>query len=917
MYTGWPSTVCQPNLLTMILHHKKTTIHQPLFVCLLIFILSSLTTANAYRLPKTFHPENYRLKVITRLNEDGQGHRFTGKVWIVAICDENTNNITLHAKNLTINEEKVKVKLIHDKIEIKEIKYDDENDFLIIMTNETFRKGNKYMIYIPFEAPLSSGLSGYYMSSYFDQKKKEKVYLSVTQFEPTAARDGEKDFVLDTFETSVPMSTYLVAYTVNDFEFREAPVKTKDDVKFRIWARRDAIDQVEYAKVVGPKVLKYYEEYFDIKFPLPKMDMIAIPDFSAGAMENWGLITYRETALLYAPNVSSSSNQHRVASVIAHELAHQWFGNYVTMKWWTDLWLNEGFATYVASLGVEFLHPEWNSLTEESVDNTLNIFRFDALKSSHAVSIPIGHPSQITQIFDAISYSKGSCIIRMMHLFMGEETFKNGVSNYLKSHKYRNAEQDDLWHALTEEAHRTGALPKTISVKQIMDSWTLKVGYPVITVTRDYTNNSVEIVQERYLLDVIRSRDETLKCWYVPLSFTSQKERNFSLTNARDWLECDCENQDKPKMIYNMPDENDWILFNVQMSGLYKVKYDEKNWDLLIAALNGPNFKQIDTINRAQLINDALDFAWTGEQNYEVALSVVNYLRQEEEYLPWKSALDGLSVVNRILHKTPLYDVFRSYMQGILEPIYTKVGGLKSDRKSTDRLDVVKRKVMIAAWSCKFDVSDCVDKAVSYFKAWMEESDPDTMNPVPVDLRRVVYCNAIKHGREREWNFLWQRYVKSNVASEKVLIIGSLACSRQIWILSRYLDWSLNATSGVRKQDGYHVFGSVARSEAGFELAKNFLYDKIDMIYEYLYPEESRLARYVKPLAEHMTTLKELTDLRNLVTMKPKVFEKASQGVKQALETVELNNQWKHNNYMDMSRHLSSAIYRSMHVEVA
>lgn len=329
------------------------------------------------------------------------------------------------------------------------------------------------------------------------------------------------------------------------------------------------------------------------------------------------------------------------------------------MKWWTDLWLNEGFATYVASLGVEFLHPEWNSLTEETVDNTLNIFKFDALKSSHPVSVPIGHPSQINQIFDAISYSKGSCIIRMMHLFMGEETFKNGVSNYLKSHKYRNAEQNDLWNALTEEAHRTGALPNSITVKQIMDSWTLKVGYPVITVTRDYANNSIEIVQERYLLDMLRSRDDTDKCWYVPLSFTTQKEKNFSATHARDWLECDCDKNEKTKVIYNMPPETEWVLFNVQLSGLYKVKYDEKNWDLLVEMLNGPQFRQVNTINRAQLINDALDFAWTGEQDYDVALSVVNYLRQEDEYLPWKSALDGLAVVNRILQKTPLYDVFR------------------------------------------------------------------------------------------------------------------------------------------------------------------------------------------------------------------------------------------------------------------
>lgn len=239
---------------------------------------------------------------------------------------------------------------------------------------------------------------------------KQYIALSNMPMNRSEPMTSITDWVMDHFTTTVPMSTYLVAYTVNDFEHRESMTKVDGDVVFKIWARRDAIDQVDYARDVGPRVTRFYEEYFAEKFPLPKIDMIAIPDFSAGAMENWGLITYRETALLYHPNISTSSNQHRVASVIAHELAHQWFGNLVTMKWWTDLWLNEGFATYVASLGVEYLHPEWHSLEEESVDNTLGIFKFDALTSSHPVSVEIGHPNQISQIFDAISYEKGSTV---------------------------------------------------------------------------------------------------------------------------------------------------------------------------------------------------------------------------------------------------------------------------------------------------------------------------------------------------------------------------------------------------------------------------------------------------------------------------------------------------------------------------
>jgi aminopeptidase N len=250
------------------------------------------------------------------------------------ICDENTNNITLHSKNLTISQKKVTLKSLgaeETRLEIEKVELVDEHDYIVIRPKQELTKGSSYELYIPFENDLNTGLLGYYKSSYTDRKTNEKVWLSVTQFEPTAARrafpcfdepefkatfdislghnkkytalsnmplakteqltGSSEEWVIDYFDRTVPMSTYLVAYTVNDFEYKEAKMEATEDVKFRIWARRDAIDQVDYASDVGPKVLRFYENYFDEKFPLPKIDMIAIPDFSAGAMENWGLIT--------------------------------------------------------------------------------------------------------------------------------------------------------------------------------------------------------------------------------------------------------------------------------------------------------------------------------------------------------------------------------------------------------------------------------------------------------------------------------------------------------------------------------------------------------------------------------------------------------------------------------------------------
>ncbi|KAJ6638815.1 Aminopeptidase N [Pseudolycoriella hygida] len=869
-------------------------------ICLLHPILAN--SAN-YRLPTSLKPEHYKLQVVTHLG-DNDGFKFSGKVWIKITCEQDSKNVTLHSKNLEINTKQLELNEITEDgsklVSVESTEFDTEHEFFIIYTTDILKKGRQYELYIPFEAELNQGLLGYYRSSYVDQKTQQRLWISVTQFESTFARRAfpcfdepemkakfeiilghekkynalsnmpvkttsdmkdKPDWVWSHFEESVPMSTYLVAYTINDFEYKESVVKMTDDVLFRIWARRDALDQVEYAKYIGPKVLKFYEDYFDIKFPLPKMDMIAIPDFSA----------------------------------------------VVTMQWWEDLWLNEGFATYVASLGVEYLHPEWNSFDEESVSNTLDIFKFDSLKSSHPVSVPIGNPAEIAQIFDKISYEKGSSIIRMMHLFLGEDAFRWGVSNYLKRHKYGNAAQDNLWECLTDEAHKQGSLEKSITVKEIMDSWTVQTGYPIVSVERNYEKGTAKVSQKRYLSDTVQARADTEHCWWVPLSYTSAEELDFNNTQPESWLKCKSseKNVAVPETLEDLPKETEWVIFNIEMSGLYKVKYDEKNWDLLIAQLAGPDYNKISSINRAQLIDDALDLAWTGEQDYSIALRIVEYLKHEKEYIPWKSALDNLSSVNRILRRSSQYGLFKKYMQSVLEPIYNSIGGLTVSKKENDRLDAVKHKVLVASWSCRFAVGDCEEKSKELFSKWMEAEDPNKMNPVPLDLRSVVYCTAVRLGGEKEWNFLWNRYAASNVGTEKVMILSSLGCSREIWLLQRYLDWSLDESSGVRKQDSGIVFGSIATGDIGFHLAKSFLIDRIDDIYAFLQPDTSRLARYIKPLAIQMITTKEYDELKTFVENRTVIFEKATQSISQSLETVEINSQWQAKNYASIGRILN------------
>ncbi|KAG5878428.1 hypothetical protein JTB14_026301 [Gonioctena quinquepunctata] len=869
-------------------------------------LLSCLVVVNGYRLPKDVIPEHYKLEIISYLGEK-DNFNFDGKVWIQTKCFYPTRNITLHSKDLEIKGD-ITLRDMSCKaskaIKITKVDFEKDNDFLTILLADELLENHKYEIVIAFRGKLDDGLAGFYRSSYYDKQKGEKIWLGVTQFESTSARMAfpcfdepemkatfdisigrkqgyravsnmplllteplkEKEgWFWDRFDRSVPMSTYLVAYIVSDFDYKTADPLDHNNVTFKIWARKDALDQVDFAKEVGPKVLEYYEKFFNIKYPCRNKT------WWPSRLQRWS---------------HGKLGQHGVASVIAHELAHQWFGNLVTMKWWTDLWLNEGFATYMASLAVEELFPQWNSLQEEASNNLLSVFAFDSLRTSHPVSVPIGDPKEIDEIFDTISYKKGSSLIRMMSLFLSDEVVRKGVSNYLRKHKFANAEQDDLWKSLTKEAHKNDVLPKNLTVKVIMDTWTLQTGYPVITVTRDYAKKTAEVTQHRYLRDIINSRDASNPCWWIPLSYSTKQNLDFNVTTPEHWLSCPSTNQ----VIENITEENDWVIFNNQMAGIYKVNYDEKNWKMITDFLQSETYHEIPTLNRVQLINDAADLAFVGNLKYDIFFDLLKYLRNEGEYLPWKAALAKISGITIHLKKSSIYGLFKEYMKQLLTPIYEKMGGFEIPTSSADKLDSIKLQVLVASKACSFEVANCITHSQNLFRKLKD--NPEANNIIPKDLRGVVYCTSLKHGGEEEWELLWNKYKNSNVATEKSTLLTALGCTNEIWLLTRYLEWSMNDTK-IRRQDSSTVFSAVARNDIGYYIAKNFFYEKVDEIFKYYQTNKRRVSRYLSSLASEMTDEKDQHDLENFIDANKKNFSELKKGVEQSLETVKINVQWQ------------------------
>ncbi|XP_035901975.1 aminopeptidase N [Anopheles stephensi] len=905
------------------------------------------------RLPRSIEPVAYDIRLIPWLVEDN--FTFFGTVEILVNVLENCNNVTLHVAALNIHsasvervplERRVTGKEIHpgdsdteagnevtvtdDAETLEEMVETDHNitvaskQFYVLVLKTTLRQGDQYRVRITYEGVLNDYLQGFYRSSY--TANNETRWIATTQFQPTDARRAFpcfdepalkarfnisiartrdmislsnmprlrsyeasepelQGYVWDVYQQSVPMSTYLVAFVVCDYH-------NLTSGNFAVWARAEAIGSARYALSVGPKLLKFLEDFFHIDYPLPKVDMIALPDFSAGAMENWGLITYRETAMLYEENVSAISNKQHVITVVAHELAHQWFGNLVTPSWWTDLWLNEGFASYMEYLGVDAVEPAWKSMEQFVVNELHNVFSLDALSSSHQISVEVHNPEEIHEIFDKISYGKGATIIRMMDHFLTTDVFKQGLTNYLNDKKYQSASQDDLWEYLTNEARRGGIFDEHTSVKEIMDTWTLQTGFPVVFVQRDYESDSIEFRQERFSFGSGTNGSNPVPMgerflWWIPITYTTLGDSNFQQTKPAIWMKAEevlvINNHDIPS--------HDWMIVNVQQTGYYRVNYDERNWQLIVKHLQDKSkYKTIAASNRAQLIDDALNLARAGYLDYAVALNVTRYLVHETDYVPWKAAIAALNYIDSMLIRTRNYGLFKKYSMDLLENIYREVGF--EDHRDSPLLMVYKRISVLKA-VCHLGHKDCVNHCLRKFYEWMHQPNPDINNPISPNLKSTVYCTAIKYGDETEWDFAWERFQKATVASEKEILLSAMGCSRVPWILARYLENAMSDEYGIRKQDAFRVFISVADNVIGQPIAFDYMRNNWPKMKSYFGASMSNLNIILKYCTKRFNTESELLELKEFAEIH---LKDSGRTIQQAIEWTESNIAWLNRN---------------------
>jgi aminopeptidase 2 len=743
---------------------------------------------------------------------------------------EDTNSISLNVNDIDIHSTTV---LANGAVVTSspEVTYDSDKQVTTVKFAETIPAGSKAQLKQTFTGHLNDKLAGFYRSSY-QTPTGEKKYIASTQMEPTDARRAfpcfdepalKAEFTITLiadkhltclsnmdvaseseivsklngknkkavkFNKSPLMSTYLVAFIVGELNYIESNAFR---VPVRVYATPDQdIEHGRFSLDLAARTLPFYEKAFNSEYPLPKMDMIAIPDFSAGAMENWGLVTYRIVDLLLDEKTSGASVKERIAETVQHELAHQWFGNLVTMDFWDGLWLNEGFATWMSWYSCNAFFPEWKVWQSYVIDSLQSALSLDSLRSSHPIEVPVKRADEINEIFDAISYSKGSSVLRMISKYLGEDTFIKGVRNYIKKHAYGNTQTGDLWAALADASGKP--------VEEVMDIWTKNVGYPVVQVTENTSAGTLKLKQNRFLRtgDVRPEEDRTLYPVFLALRTRDGVDEGLVF--------------DKREAEFKVPDL-DFFKLNADHSGLYRTSYSPDRLEKLgKAAKEG----LLTVEDRAGMVADAGALAAAGYQKTSGLLSLLKGFNTESEYIVWNEMLSRIGTVRAafLFEDRKIRDGLKAFQRSLVSAKARELGWQFSEK---DGHILQQFKALMFGVAGMADDPVVVAAAKDMFKRFAE-GDRSAIHP---NIRGSVFSIALKNGGEKEYEVVLDRFRHAPTSDEKNTALRCLGATEDVRLIQRTLQ--LASSEEVRNQDIYMPLASLRGHPQGVQERWNWM----------------------------------------------------------------------------------------------
>ncbi|KAJ2808878.1 hypothetical protein H4R20_000571 [Coemansia guatemalensis] len=772
-------------------------------------------------LPTNVSPLHYDLLLVPDL----EAFTYTGEARIRVRINEETAKVVLHANELEISEATVSGPAAHTEspLQATSITLEKNDETAQLEFSQALAAGDEATLHIRFNGVINDMMTGFYRSKYLDSQGATK-YIATTQFEPTDARRAfpcwdepmlKATFTVTlrvpegltalsnmdvarvedvggglkevSFNTTPVMSTYLLAFIVGEFDYVEDHTSGKHNgrqIPCRVYTAPGKSESGRFALKVAVQVLEYFADVFGIAYALPKLDQVAIGDFEAGAMENWGLVTYREVALLVDEANTSSRAKQFAAYVVSHELAHQWFGNLVTMEWWSELWLNEGFATWVGTLAVDHVFPEYHIWTQFLVDEFQRALALDALRSSHPIQVPVRRSSEISQIFDAISYSKGASAIRMLSSHIGLESFLKGVRAYLQEHKYANASTRDLWRALTDASG--------VDVTKFMAIWTRTIGYPIITVTELDNGSKIEVQQNRYLSagDALESEDQML--WWVPLGVHmhgAENERPADVLASRS-------------AVFDVPVRNSkWYKLNKDTVGIYRVKYPAAS---IANIAKGIADGELSITDRIGVIADAASLASSGHSNTSDFLTLLRAYSNETEFIVWQETALRLDALQSVwaMESDEVRTKLRALVRSVFSPL-TKSLGWDAASAKEDSLASRLRALAIRAAGFAGD-QDIIIETNRRFRDFFAGNSA-VFN---IDTLRTAFSVAVRAGGRGEFEKVKGYYLdQANPIDQRLAALSSLGFATDPALIDELLEFAL--CDKVRNQDVHQVIAAI------------------------------------------------------------------------------------------------------------
>ncbi len=832
------------------------------------------------RLARTVRPVRYDLS----LTPDLEAFSFDGTVDIAVELAEAIDRITLHALELTIHEASVTQS---DGVVLPATCSFDETAETVTLALPKVAFAGDATLHFRFTGTLNDQLRGFYRSTGTGADGSPQV-IATTQFEATDARrcfpcwdepavkatfvvtlvapeglacignmpieserslgNGKKEV---RFAETPKMSTYLLAFIVGDMGCVEA--KAASGTMVQVWTTAGKEAQGQFALDNAVKIIDYMNGYFGIPYPLPKVAHVAIPDFAAGAMENWGCITYRETALLFDPANSAAGTRQRILAVVAHEMAHMWFGDLVTMDWWDDLWLNESFATWMGDKTVDNIYPDWNMWTQFVSHGTNTGLGLDGLRNSHPIEMPVHNPAQIRELFDAISYQKGGAVLRMLEGWLGAETFRRGLQDYLRGHSYANARGADLWSALGKAA--------SLPVPAVMSTWVQQTGYPVLHA--EVSGDALRLRQERFLYDHVSNPANETALWKVPVRAARQSG------GTADTL------MEVRELALQAPGSG-WAKVNAGQTGFYRVNYTADEWARLTEAVRR---RELPAVDRLGLQADAWALVRAGYLPATQFLSLVEAYRDETDATVWGDLSGCLYGLENLMLELPVLPKLDAFGQHLFSDIYAKVGW--DPKPGEGHLDSLLRSTVLAATTGYGDPA-AVAEARARFDRYVQ--DPASLIP---DLRGVVIGTVGQEGDAATYDMLWQHYLRADLQEEKLRFLRALTRFKQPELLRE----TLNRTLGpdVRIQDSVTIIGGVAANRIGRPIAWEFVKAKWDEI-DRRYGSGGFGIMSLVGLTGGFTSLARAADVEAFFAEHP--APSAARTIQQSLERIRLNAAW-------------------------